>query len=430
LGIEPGTLVSLHEPAWLELYGEDHSHRRILILEKAFPRRLSPSICDRSLKSFSARGWGLVGRADELRILDSELCRAAEGELRCVLVTSDPGVGKSRLLTELLTRNAEGVACIKARGYSVGTTEAFGLWAEALELDLSQLAARQAPGARDESLPRLRVLDGVATAVRRLSDQCPVMIVLDDMHLADSSSWETLRYLADHVSDARLLVVAAARTAELAEMDIASWVLMDLEQEGLLCRLPLEPLAREALAALAQGVLGTPAPLSLVDWLLQRSRGNPLFAVGLLQALLDEQANLCQPHLERLPQRLADRVNRRLRVLDQPTLATVEMLAMIGHRVEIDDLVMVADQPSDQLAAHLEGLVRSRLVIEEECGPNLAYEIAHPLIQEAVYQSIGGARRRLLQQSIDRKLSAAGGSALPINTALAAIQDIQQGRSK
>jgi hypothetical protein len=94
--------------------------------------------------------------------------------------------------------------------------------------------------------------------------------------------------------------------------------------------------------------------------------------------------------------------------LDRPALATIEMLAMIGRRVEIDDLVLVADQPGDRLAGHLEELVRSRLVVEEECGYNLAYKIAHPLIQEAVYQSIGAARRRLLQQSINRKLFPAG----------------------
>jgi predicted ATPase len=273
-----------------------------------------------------------------------------------------------------------------------------------LDLDLSQLAAGQAPEARDESLPRQRVLDGLATALRHLSGHGPVMIVLDDVHLADSSSWEALRYLADHISDARILVVAAARTAELAQLDIASWVLLDLEQEGLLRRLPLEPLAREALAALAHAVLGTPPPVGLVDWLLHRSRGNPLFAIGLLQALLDEHADLSQPHLERVPAGLSDRVRRHLRVLDRPALATIEMLAMIGHRVDIDDLAVVTDQPGDQLAGHLERLVRSRLVIEEECGHNLAYEIAHPLIQEAVYQSIGAARRRLLQQSINRKL--------------------------
>jgi predicted ATPase len=323
-------------------------------------------------------------------------------------MTSEPGVGKSRLLTELLARNAAGVICLKARGYSVGRADSFGLWAEALDLNLSQLVAGQASEARDEALPRQRVLEGLTMALRNLSDHGTVMIALDDVHLADSSSWETLRYLADHVSDARILVIGAARTAELAELDIARWVLLDLEQEGLLCRLPLEPLAREALAALVESVLGTPPPVGLVDWLLQRSRGNPLFAIGLLQGLLEEQANLAHPHLERLPERLADRVNRHLSVLDRPARATVEMLAMIGRRVEIDELVVVADQPSDQLAAHLEDLVRFRLVIEEECGHNLAYEIAHPLIQEAVYQSIGAARRRLLQQSINRKLFAAG----------------------
>jgi predicted ATPase len=398
-------LVALHELAWLQLYGDGHSsHRPILILEKAARERVPPSIGDRSLKPFNARGPGLVGRADELAILESELCRAAEGELRCILITSDPGVGKSRLLAELLARNAEDVLCIKARGYSVGRGESFGLWTEVLDLDLSQLAAGQVLEARDESLPRQRVLDGLATALRHLSGRGPVMIVLDDVHLADSSSWETLRYLADHISDARILVVAAARTAELAQLDTASWVLLDLEQEGLLRRLRLEPLAREALAGLAQAVLGTPPPVGLVDWLLHRSRGNPLFAIGLLQALLDEHADLSQPHLERLPAGLSDRVRRHLRVLDRPALATIEMLAMIGHRVDIDDLVVVANQSGDQLAGHLEGLVRSRLVIEEECGHNLAYEIAHPLIQEAVYQSIGAARRRLLQQLINRKL--------------------------
>jgi transcriptional regulator with XRE-family HTH domain len=395
LDVEAGQLVALHEEAVLQLCGDDHpSHRRIVIIERAAPERL--------LKSFSARGPGLVGRAHELAILESELRRAAQGELRCVLITSDPGVGKSRLLTELLARSAEDVVCMKARAYSAGRAEPFGLWTEALGLNLSQLAAGQAAKARDESLSRARVLDGLGSALRHLSGQGPVMIALDDVHLADPCSWETLRYLVDHVSDARILVVAAARTAELAQRDIASWVLLGLEQEGLLRRLPLQPLAREALAALVQAVLGRPPPEGLADWLVHRSRGNPLFAIGLLQALLDEHADLSRPRLGRLPDGLADRVNRHLRVLDRPALATIEMLAMIGRRVEIDDLVLVADQPGDRLAGHLEELVRSRLVVEEECGHSLAYEIAHPLIQEAVYQSIGAARRRLLQRSINR----------------------------
>jgi tetratricopeptide (TPR) repeat protein len=93
----------------------------------------------------------------------------------------------------------------------------------------------------------------------------------------------------------------------------------------------------------------------------------------------------------------------------------LEALAVMGRRVELSELVSLTGLAVDDLPVKLEQLVRSRLVIEEERGPELAYEIAHPLIAEAIYQRIGGARRRGLHRLVGRALLAAGrlGEAAP-----------------
>ena len=142
----------------------------------------------------------------------------------------------------------------------------------------------------------------------------------DDIHHADASSLEAMYYLARHCSDAPLLIVATARPADLADQPAATDVLLTLDQDGLLRRLHLEPLGPEALGALAEVLSGDRAPPALVEWLGQRSQGNPLYAIGLVRALLEEGADLSAPALRRLPEALAERVANRLRHLDGPAV--------------------------------------------------------------------------------------------------------------
>jgi DNA-binding CsgD family transcriptional regulator len=232
--------------------------------------------------------------------------------------------------------------------------------------------------------------------------------VLDDVHLADASSWEALQYLANNLAESRLLVVVAARPAELSEHELASRVLIGLDQEGFLTRLDLKPLDMEALSELTQAVVGQAPPPVLVDWLGQRSRGNPLFTIGLLRALEEEGADLTSPQLHRVPEALADRVTQRLKGLDEPARAVIEVLSVLGRRVELGELAELGTLTSEALGCVLEQLVRSGLVSEDERGAELTYEISHPLIQEAIYESIGRARRRPLHRRIGRAMLTAG----------------------
>src|SRR5581483_5389337 len=330
----------------------------------------------------------LVGRAAELAALQAELELAAAGRLRAVLLAGDAGIGKTRLAAELAARCGAGATVLNARAYPLGATASLGLWVEALEGHLKTRPAH--------------VLGGLAAGG-------PVVVVLDDVHLADGSSWEALGYLARHLAAARLLLVLAARPAELAGHTTATQTLLALEQEGYLRRLTVGPLGEDDVAELARAVTGRPdVGDALVTWLMERSRGTPLFAGGLLRALLDEGADLAHPALQVLPEDLTERVALRLRQLDSASRALLEMMAVVGSRVTLGELLSLSAEPLEAVADRLDGLVRLRLVTEFEQGRDLTYELGHPLIQDAVYQGIGGARRRALHRHVARALLAAG----------------------
>lgn len=376
------------------------------------------------------RGPRLVGRDEELVLLETELARAGEGEFRCLLLLGDPGVGKTRLAAELLGHPGGEVLALSARAYPFGQTASFGLWSEAFERHLRRLPVHDvvelcggflddlagllrsvaaARGAAPEGeAPLLRLMDGLAALLANLAVAAPVLIVLDDVHLADASSWEALHYLAHTLSDARVLVVACARPGELAEHPSAGRVVGGLEQDGQLRRLVLSPVGRAALAELSEGVLQVPPPEPLVKWLAERSRGNPLFALGLLQALVDEGGDLSSPRLRHLPEALAERVASRLVDLGDDALAAVEILAVLTRPLALGDLARLGGCSLDEMAGVVHQLIRARLVLAEPGEPEATYELAHPLLQEVVYERIGPSRRQTLHRLAARTLLASG----------------------
>src|SRR5215467_13743238 len=158
----------------------------------------------------------LVGRDAELTALDEQVALARAGAFRVVLVTGEPGIGKSRLVNELAERQGDSAVVVGSRAFELGITYSLALWAEAFE----------------------RLLSSAPTAeVRRLPDR-PV------------------------------LVLATARIADLARHAVAGQVLVGLEQDDALVRLELPALTDESVAALTRAVLGSGAvPPALVSWL-------------------------------------------------------------------------------------------------------------------------------------------------------------------
>src|SRR5690242_9173156 len=394
----------------------------------------------------------LIGRDAEIAALDEQLALARMGAFRVVLVTGEPGIGKSRLVNELAEQHRDSAVVVGARAFELGMTYSLALWIEAFErllgpaptaevrrlcgssvrdLALMLRSARRALGSAPAGPGRAgpgpepepdhepdpeRLLQALTELVDNISADSPVIVVLDDIHNADASSWQALYHLARRLPDRPVLVLATARTADLGRHPVADPVLVGLEQDDVLARLGLQKLTDESVAALTRTVLGADdVPPALVAWLVERSRGYPLFVVGLLRALLEEGADLARPRLARVPESLADRVALLVARLGPADRELLEILAVIGGRVDLDDLTRVLARPLSRLGVPLEQLTRSRLVVEYEAGRRLSYEIAHPLVQDAVYESIGGARRCAFHRLVGRALVSVGnfGAAAP-----------------
>lgn len=372
----------------------------------------------------------LVGRDAELAALTSDIERSAAGEFRCVLVSGDPGVGKTRLAEEVLARSAATATTLASRGRPLGGAASFGLWAEALEQHLRELPLEDVTSLcggvlddlagllrtvavvraaiPDREAPRIRLLESLATLLANLARPRPVVLLLDDVHQADASSWDVLDYLARHFSRIPVTVVATARPGELADQPLALRVLLDLEQQGVLRRVELRPLTEAALQELAEDILGAGVGKDVVDWVAERSRGNPLFAGGLLRAL-HEEGGVPRPGLRVLPEDLCDRVRARVGLLDEEEHRLLELLTVADGRVELDELVRFSGRELDELVPVLRRLTHStRLVLEDQRGNTVTYQVAHPLIAETIYGDLGGAARFSLHRQVGRALLVAG----------------------
>jgi len=389
----------------------------------------------------------LVGRGSEIGRLDAEYRRAVSGETRVVVLTGDPGLGKTRLAREFLVRKTSRAAGLFARGYPFGTTSSFGVWAEALDRHLRTLPPHDVTSLCGGSIDDLaillhsvavgrgpradgqaswsRLLSGLSVLLGNLAQRSPVIVVIDDAHDADPSSWEALAYLARDLARARLLILVVARPFELGENRDATEALRRLEQDGVLSRLELEALDASSLRELAAAATEQVPSKALLEWLGARCRGNPLFALGLLQALLDEGADLACPALRSIPETLSERVSSDVRKLEEPAVAMLESLAALGRRLELEDVIRISGLPTERVARIMDRLVQSRFVVEDVRGPEISYAITHPLIQEAVYQQIGAARRRVVHRDIARALLASGrlGEAAPHFARSASVGD-------
>lgn len=384
----------------------------------------------------------LIGRDGEVAVLDDQVRAVCDGAFRVVLIEGAAGIGKSRLATEVQTRHAHRVHALSARCYRWGATSSFGPWVEALDRDLrrrpsaelARLCAGMSPelgvllptlapaigphaaaaAPSGDVVDRARLLEGLVDLFDRLSAERPVVVGLDDVHLADPSTWEALRYLGRRLADAPIGVFATARPAELAPLPLAGEVLTGLEDDGLLVRLSLAPLTPAEITALAHEVLrrdararSTFVPATLVSWLVARSMGHPLFAIGLLQALIEEGSDLVEPRLERLPTSLRERVSLDLAALGEEDRRLLEILAVADRRMDVSDLAQVVELEGAVEEA-IERLARLHLVAEQRNGVEVSVEISHPIVQDAIYERIAEARRRTLHRRVARALVTTG----------------------
>jgi serine/threonine protein kinase/tetratricopeptide (TPR) repeat protein len=390
---------------------------------------------------------GLEGRAGPLEELGSaleQLRQERRGQL--ILLEGESGVGKTRLALELallatrrqvkvvtgqctlwsMTTPEQGRAAVPLHPFRPllqlladrcrerGATEAerllgtSGRWLALYEPALAELPwvkAQPEPPALPPAVAQQRILEALRKALLGLTQEQPLLLVLDDLQWADELSLAFLKVLATRGGEPGLLILGTCRLgetgAELTEL---------LSAPGAR-RIALGRLDTGSVGAMVAGMLALrESPAELVDFLADSSSGNPFFIAEYLRAAIDEGLlardkagawHLRQPgegadkmarHVP-LPRTLAELIERRLSALGGDGQQLVECASVLGREFDGALLPTLAGL-SETMALDALGELRRRQLIEETASGRLRF--VHDKLREIAYERTALERRRTL----------------------------------
>lgn len=339
----------------------------------------------------------LVGRSAELALLEDALVGAGSTSTT-VLVSGEPGIGKSRLVAELCNRAVAGGWLVAVGGCSPVTgldlpygavvsvlrSLARGAGDGALQPALRALGvsgAEPVPTRPDAGeLGRTWLFETILERVAGVSSHTPVVLVVEDIQWADRGTLGVIDHLARNLGDCTVLLVCTCRSDALGSDEALRAFAAELVRGVNVRPVELGGLDRAALAAMAADILGAAMPTDRLDQVERLAGGNPFFAEELLAAG------------DVVPTGLRDVVMVGVEQLSPTARHALSATSVFGDAVEHRLLAEVVDLEGVELDSALREVVRRGLLVVD--GPG--YRFRHDLLRETLYDSLlPGERRRL-----------------------------------
>lgn len=367
----------------------------------------------------SARAPGdpvLVARHAELQTLLSAWQRAATGAPGVLVVRGGAGVGKTRLVGELVTRvRQEGGAAAVSRSFDTRGRLSLAPVAEWLrEPALMRARDRLAPpwraqaallvpepGAPAETEPagprdvwqRHRFFEGVARAL--LAGPGPLLLVLDNLQWSDPDTLSFVRFLLNVAPRAPLLVVATVRPNLTGTPTPADDWLDVLRDDRLLAELPLQPFDVGQTAELAAALTHQPREAVAAELIYAATSGFPLYIVEAARSSLDLTRASSGGGIGWMTI-----LRRRIQEASPAAREVAGLAAAVGRDFEVPLLVEASDLEAPSVVTAVDELWRRRLFREVDGR----YDFAHDLLREAAYETVTPARRWLLHRRLAQAL--------------------------
>jgi len=333
----------------------------------------------------------IVGRGRELAMLDASLAAATDGTATYVIIEGEAGIGKTALVDEWTSLVGHSATVLRGNCDQLGrdlplqpvvdalvdhlrmvgeerAATILGAEADALALLLGPISGPSATIVTDTEAARDRVLASLLIAIERAGDGQPVILVVEDLHVAGRATVEWLAFATRRTR--RMLVLATTRAGEDLFPDATS-------------RIELGPLDLDAVVEL----VGAERAVELHE----RTGGNPLLLAALAGADDDQ-----------LPATLQDAVAKRVASLGDDVAATLRAAATLGPDCDLELVAGVTDVPILDALDHLEAASRAGLVVERGRG----FGFKHELVRAALEASTGSARRALVHRRAATSLAA------------------------
>lgn len=356
-------------------------------------------------RSVGAR-TAFVAREEQVTVLLAAVDRAAGGEPGLVLLGADAGVGKTRLLTHTarLARERDAVVVISHCLDLGGIGLPYLPFADALHqlaADGSPTAATVAevaatrpalhrllpagagvPDGADEQTVRLQLFEGVASALAAVGRPgAPLVLVLEDLHWADDSSRDLLRFLVARLRTEHVLLIGSYRADDLHRRHPLRPVLAELGRHPRVERVDLPPFTDAELREFTTALSGAPLPEEALCRIVQRSEGNAYYAEELTEAGTEGTD---------LPGTLADVLRARLEQLDPAAQRLTRVASAAGRRVDEPLLRAVAGRSgaADEATAGFDDALREAVAHHVLVGEGGRIAFRHALLAEAVYTDL------------------------------------------
>lgn len=380
----------------------------------------------------------LVGRTREADQLREHWNRAQNGQGRLVLLSGEPGIGKTRLAEEVLMEAAQSGAVVLRGGcyeYEATTpylpfVEALRAWVHATESgNLRELLGPTAPeivklapevesklGARVPNSPlppneeRLRLFDNMARLVQRLAMPHGLVVFVDDLHWADQGSLSLLHYLARNLRSDRLLLLGAYREVELDRTHPLAQALVEWNRERLVARIGLGRLSREETRDMLAALFRQESiSEEFAGAMYRETEGNPFFVEEVVKSLIEqgqiyrEAGKWQRKTIEELaiPQSVKEAIGRRLDRLSEDCITMLHGAAALGKSFSFAELETTWDAGEDRLLNALDEANSAQLI---RLGSAEEFAFTHDKIREVLYEELNPIRRRRLHQRIGEGL--------------------------
>lgn len=374
----------------------------------------------------------MVGREQEMQQARALWSRTLSAEGQMLLISGEPGIGKTRLVRELVTQaEVSGGQAVVGISYAEGGTpyapfrqiirEVLGNGlAEKLGLpnfvlaDLVTLAPElrsrypdlpENPRA-DPQAEQQRLFENLLIFHTLLSGYAPLLVVLEDAHWADSGTLSLLRHLARHTRRQRMMIVATYREVELDQARPLHEVLLDLHRERLATRLKLGRLGREETRELLAVLFAEEITPEFLEGIYRETEGNPFFIEEVAKELVEsgklyyEDGRWHRPRMAELgiPQSVRVAIQSRVGKLPPDPQETLHLAAILGREFDFETLAQASEQDEDTLLDALERAVRAQLIEEVSTEGGGTFAFLHRLIPTTLVEGLRILQRRRLHR--------------------------------
>ncbi|HXG20290.1 MAG TPA: AAA family ATPase [Methylomirabilota bacterium] len=374
---------------------------------------------DQSPAGFPPARAFFVGRERELHELGSAVEAMCAGSGRLLLLVGEPGIGKTRLADELAAiARQSGVNVLWGRCWEGDGAPAFWPWRQLLRAYAQQcapdiLASEMGSGGPiiaqvvaevRERLPhlpaspelspeaaRFHFFDSITLWLKKAAARQPLLLILDDLHWADTPSLLLLQFLARELHETRLLVLGAYRDTEVNEAHPLAEALGVLARESQ--RIQLSGLSPDEVLRFLEHTTGaTPSP-GLVTSIRNNTEGNPFFVQETVRLLAAEGSLTSRERYDALggnvPPSVKETIRRRLLRLSPACVHMLTIAATIGHEFSSDLLARVCQNRSgttwELLLSSLQEAIAAR-ILAKVGGEEERYRFLHALIRETLYE--------------------------------------------